>query len=127
MRDRSALNTVETKLRKERGRTAPTLFLLSTRPRVQAFLLDPPSINSRRTTPWGPAIDRAGGGGEEQGYGTCAQAAVSTKRRETMGSSVAYKTRGTFVSQKMGHEAAGGQTTDHCKAVDMQRYAKGRS
>jgi hypothetical protein len=39
---------------------------------------------------------------------------------------VAYKTIGTLLPQKMGHEDAGGQTTDGCKALDMQRYAKGR-
>ena len=36
------------------------------------------------------------------GYVTCALAANSTKRRKKMGSSVAYKTIGTFLSQKMG-------------------------
>ena len=33
------------------------------------------------------------------GYVTCALAANSTKRRKKMGSSVAYKTIGTFLSQ----------------------------
>ena len=46
------------------------------------------------------------------GYCTCAQAAVSTKLRKKMGLSVAYKTRGTFLSQKMGHEDASGQVTN---------------
>ena len=40
---------------------------------------------------------------------------------------MAYKTIGTSLSQRMGHEDASGQTTDRCKAVDMQRYVKGRS
>ena len=34
------------------------------------------------------------------GYCTGAQEAVSTKRRKKFGSSVAYKTRGTFQSQR---------------------------
>ena len=46
------------------------------------------------------------------GYGTCAQAANSTKRRKKMGSSVAYKTIGTFQSQSMGHDDASGRATD---------------
>ena len=33
------------------------------------------------------------------GYGTCAQVAGSTKLRKKIGSSVAYKTTGTFVSK----------------------------
>ena len=59
-------------------------------------------------------------------YGTCAQVADSTKRRKKMGSSVAYKTIGTFLSQKMRLEDACGWATDRCKAVEMQRYANGR-
>ena len=46
------------------------------------------------------------------GYVTCAQAAGSTKRRKKMGSSGAYKTRGSFVSQNMGHEDACGWATE---------------
>ena len=38
------------------------------------------------------------------GYVTCALAANSTKRRKKMGSSVAYKTIGTFLSQNKRHE-----------------------
>ena len=34
------------------------------------------------------------------GYCTCAQVAGSTKRRKKIGSSVAYKTTGTFLSQE---------------------------
>ena len=37
------------------------------------------------------------------GYVTCAQVAGSTKRRKKMCSSMAYKTIGTFLSQRMGH------------------------
>ena len=48
------------------------------------------------------------------------------KRRKKMGSSVAYKTIGIFLSQNMGHEDACGWATDQCKAVDVQRYASGR-
>ena len=44
-----------------------------------------------------PQPPTAGGG---LGYRTCAQEAVSTKRTKTMGSSVAEKTIGTFLSQK---------------------------
>ena len=40
------------------------------------------------------------------GYCTCAQAAGSTEAGKKMGSSAAYKTRGPFLSQKMGHEAS---------------------
>ena len=59
----------------------------------------------------------------------CAMARVhrrqtAQKRRKKMGSSVAYKTIGTFLSQKMGHEDASGRATDRCNAVEMQRYAK---
>ena len=46
------------------------------------------------------------------GYVTCALAADSTKRRKDMGSSVAYKTIGTFLSQNMGHEDACGWATE---------------
>ena len=42
------------------------------------------------------------------GYVTCALAANSTKRRKKMGSSVAYKTIGTFLSQNKRHEDACG-------------------
>ena len=45
------------------------------------------------------------------GYVTCALAANSTKRRKKMGSSVAYKTIGTFLSQNMGQEDACGWAT----------------
>ena len=45
------------------------------------------------------------------GYVTCALAADNTKRRKKMGSSVAYKTIGTFLSQNMGHEDARGWAT----------------
>ena len=51
---------------------------------------------------------------------------TAQKRRKKMGSSVAYKTRGTFLSQNMGHEDACGWATDQCKAVDAQRYANGQ-
>ena len=60
------------------------------------------------------------------GYVTCALAANSTKRRKKMGSSVAYKTIGTFLSQNMRHEDARGGGTDRCNAVETRRYAKGR-
>ena len=43
------------------------------------------------------------------GYCTCAQAAVSTKAQK-IGSSVAYNTRRTVLSQKMGREDASGLT-----------------
>ena len=43
-----------------------------------------------------------------------------------MGPSVAYKTTGTFLSQKTRHKDASGPTTDGRKAVEMQRYAQGR-
>ena len=39
------------------------------------------------------------------------------KRRKKMGSSVAYKTIGTRLSQKMEHEDAGGQAPNGCNAV----------
>ena len=55
------------------------------------------------------------------GSGTCAQAANSTERSKEMGSSVAYKTIGTFLSQKITHEHASGLATNRCKAVAMQR------
>ena len=42
------------------------------------------------------------------GYVTCALAANTTKRRKKMGSSVAYKTIGTFLSQNKRHEDACG-------------------
>ena len=42
------------------------------------------------------------------GYVTCALAANSTKRRKKMGSSVAYKTIGTFLLQNKRHEDACG-------------------
>ena len=46
------------------------------------------------------------------GYVTCALAANSTKRRKKMGSSVAYKTIGTFLSQNKRHEDARGWATE---------------
>ena len=46
------------------------------------------------------------------GYVTCALAANSTKRRKKMGSSVAYKTIGTFLSQNKRHEDACGWATE---------------
>ena len=46
------------------------------------------------------------------GYVTCALAANSTKRRKKMGSSVAYKTIGTFLSQDKRHEDACGWATE---------------
>ena len=49
---------------------------------------------------------------ETLGYVACALAAGSTKRRKKMGSSVAYKTIGTFLSQNMGHEDACGWATE---------------
>ena len=59
------------------------------------------------------------------GYVTCALAANSTKRRKKMGSSVAHKTIGTFLSQNKRHEDACGWP-HRCKAVGLQRYASGR-
>ena len=46
------------------------------------------------------------------GYVTCALAANSTKRRKKMGSSVAYKTIGTFLSQNKRREDACGWATE---------------
>ena len=46
------------------------------------------------------------------GYVTGAQEAGSTKRSKKMGSSVAYKTIGTVLSQNMGHEDACGWATE---------------
>ena len=46
------------------------------------------------------------------GYVTCALAANSTKRRKKMGSSVAYKTIGTFLSQDKRHKDACGWATE---------------
>ena len=40
-------------------------------------------------------------------YCTCAQEAVSTKRRKKFGSSVAYKTIGTFLSKVRREDASG--------------------
>ena len=40
-----------------------------------------------------------------------------------MGSSVAYKTGGPFLSQKMGHQDARGQSTGQTKAEAVQRNA----
>ena len=66
-------------------------------------------------------LERGGGGEGVQGeaplegtlgYVACALAADSTKRRKKMGSSVAYKTIGTFLSQNMGHEDACGRATE---------------
>ena len=45
------------------------------------------------------------------GYCTCAQEAISTKRRKKIGPSVAYKTRGTFLSQSMRQEDDHGEDT----------------
>ena len=56
-------------------------------------------------------------------YCTCAQAAGSTKRRKNIGSSVAYKTRGTFSVTRVRHEDACGQSTGQTKAEAMQRNA----
>ena len=47
-------------------------------------------------------------------YCTCAQEAVSTKRRKKFGSSVAYKTIGTFLS-KVRREDASGLATEQAK------------
>ena len=47
-------------------------------------------------------------------YCTCAQEAVGTKRRKKFGSSVAYKTIGTFLS-KVRHEDASGWATEQAK------------
>ena len=65
------------------------------------------------------AAEVAGGGGVfwrtpegTLGYVTCALAANSTKRRKKMGSSVAYKTIGTFLSQDKRHEDACGWATE---------------
>ena len=57
------------------------------------------------TNPFGPI-------GGTLGYVTCAVAADSTKRIEKMGSSVAYETTSTFLSQNMGHEDAAGWATE---------------
>ena len=43
--------------------------------------------------------------------------------RRQIGSSVAYKTIGTFLSQDMGRDDASGQATDGRKTVALQRYA----
>ena len=56
----------------------------------------------------------------------CARAANSAKLREKMGSSEAYKTMGTFLSQKMRQKDARVRATDRCNAAETQRYAKGR-
>ena len=45
------------------------------------------------------------------GHCTCAQAAISTKRRKKIGSAVAYRTRGTFPSERVRHDNASGQAT----------------
>ena len=55
------------------------------------------------------------------GYGTCAQVAGSTKLRKKIGSSVAYKTIGTFPS-KVRRKDAHGQSTKQAKAGAVQRY-----
>ena len=47
-------------------------------------------------------------------YCTCAQEAVSTKRRKKFGSSVAHKTIGTFLSQ-VRREDASGLATEQAK------------
>ena len=46
------------------------------------------------------------------GYVTCALVANSTKRRKKIGSSVAYKTIGTFLLQDKRHEDACGWATE---------------
>ena len=51
---------------------------------------------------------------ETLSYCTCAQEAVSTKRRKKFGSSVAYKTIGSFLS-KVRHEDASGLATEQAK------------
>ena len=55
------------------------------------------------------------------GYATCVQVAGSTKLRKKMGSSVAYKTIGTFLS-KVRRKHACGQSTKQAKAGAVQRY-----
>ena len=44
------------------------------------------------------------------GYCMCAPEAVNTKRRKQIGSSVAYKATGTFLSQRIRHEDTSGPT-----------------
>ena len=51
------------------------------------------------------------------GYVTCALVANTTKRRKKMGSSVAYKTIGTFLSQDKRHEDACGWATKKKKEM----------
>ena len=70
----------------------------------------------------GESLEGAGGDPPEGtlGYVTCALAANSTKRRKKMGSSVAYKTIGTFLSQKRHEDACGWATemqSSGCAAV----------
>ena len=60
---------------------------------------------SRTSGPWHPPEGTLG-------HVTCALAANSTKRRKKMGSSVAYKTIGTFLSQDKRHEDACGWATE---------------
>ena len=71
----------------------------------------------RTPSPWANEAVPTGGGDPEGtlGYCTGAQEAVSTKHRKKMGSSVAYKTRGTFLSQNMRREDACGQSTEQAE------------
>ena len=62
---------------------------------------------------------RRGGGGGEGTLGYQRQSAPSAEKN--MGSSVAYKTRGTFLSQKMGHEDASGPTPRPTLPLNDQR------
>ena len=57
------------------------------------------------------------------GNRTCAQEATSANRRRRMGSSVASKTIGTFVSQKMRQEDGHGEDTNE-RAAAPRRQAK---
>ena len=57
------------------------------------------------------------------GYCTCAQEAISTKRRTKIGSSVACKTRGIFLSQRVRQEDDHGEDTNQ-KAAAPWRLAK---
>ena len=78
---------------------------------------------------WGGQGCIGKGGGTPKELGAIARVhgrRSAQKRRKKMGSSVAHKTRGTVLSQKMRHKDASGQATEGCNAVEMQRYAKGR-
>ena len=56
------------------------------------------------------------------GYCTGAQEAVCTKRRKKFGSSVAYKTIGTFLSQEWDGKMPAGSPLCRQRAVELHRY-----